>query len=216
MITQIFGKVVEVSENSITLQVNEFAYELFVPGSVIDFYRKKFRGVQNNEESEVFYTIQYLEGSTGHGNQFVRLVGFKRKIEKDFFLAYTSVEGIGYKTALKSLILPIQKIALAIERNDCATLKKLPHIGSRTAEKMVATLKGRMKKFILDQEESPLSVKSEPDFHLEVLQVLKQVGYSEFEAQKLIDAVLGKNPQVNSSEEMIQEIFKMKNKISND
>ena len=149
MISQISGDVISVGENSITLQVDHLAYEVFVPTSVVNFYRKKSNG-ELSKDPETFYTIQYIEGSSGHGNQFVRLVGFKRKVEKEFFQLYTGVEGVGYKTALRSLVFPIQKIALAIERNDLPTLKKLPHIGSRTAEKMVATLKGRMQKYALD------------------------------------------------------------------
>ena len=210
MIVQVTGKVVSVGENAVTVQIGDLAYELFVPSSVINYFLKKTKNVEKNgDEPVTFYTIQYIEGSSGHGNQFVRLVGFKRKIEKDFFQLYTSVEGIGYKTALKSLILPIQKISLAIENNDLMTLKKLPHIGSRTAEKMVATLRGRMKKFILDHEDQPLSVPTEPDVQSEAIQVLQQVGYSESESLDLMHQALKINPKIKTAEEMIQEIFRL-------
>lgn len=213
MIAQISGNVIAVGENSITLEVGELAYELFVPSSVISSYRKKPNGSkQADKQKDTFFTIQYIEGSSGHGNQFVRLVGFKRKIEKDFFQLYTSVEGIGYKTALKSLILPMQKIALAIETNDVASLKKLPQIGPRTAEKMIATLKGRMKKFTLDLESQPLSIQPEADFHSEVVQVLLQLGYQESEAATLISKAAERNQKIKTSEEMISEIFQMQSK----
>ncbi len=212
MIVQVSGNVTAVGESSIVLQVDNLAYEILTPMSVVNGYRKKMTGDSLNEP-DTFYTIQYIEGASGHGNQFVRLVGFQRKVEKDFFQLYTSVEGIGYKTALKSLIFPIQKIALAIERNDVATLKKLPHIGSRTAEKMVATLKGRMQKFALDREDQPLTVQPQADFHSEVLQVLKQIGYQEPEAEQLIERALHANPKIKTAEEMIQEIFQMKNQV---
>jgi len=213
MIVQISGKVIALGETSVTLQVNDLAYEIFVPSSVTGYYRKKLKNNEkSSDEKDTFYTIQYIEGSSGHGNQFVRLVGFKRQIEKDFFQFYTSVEGVGYKTALKSLILPMQKIALAIERNDITTLKKLPHIGGRTAEKMVATLRGRMQKFILDQEVQPLTIQAEPDVHMEVIQVLQQVGYHETEANSLINRVLATKPKINTAEEMIQEIFAIQGK----
>lgn len=213
MISQVFGKVVEVGDSSVTLQVGPLCYEILVPGSVVSSYRKQIKNGSHSAEEEPFYTIQYIEGSSGHGNQFVRLVGFKRKIEKDFFQLYTSVEGIGYKTALKSLMLPIQKIALAIENSDYASLKKLPHIGSRTAEKMVATLRGRMKKFTLDEMNQPLSEESEPDFKLEVVQVLEQVGYNSGQANELIEEVIQKNSNIKTAQDLIQEIFRMKNKV---
>lgn len=211
MIAQITGNLIEVGENSVVLEVDGLAYEIFVPTSVIQSYKKKNSvAPAANKKNETFFTIQYVEGSSGHGNQFVRLVGFKRKIEKEFFQLYTSVEGIGYKTALKSLTLPIGKIALAIEKNDLATLKKLPHIGARTAEKMVATLKGRMQKFALDLKDSPLTVHPEEDFHSEVLQVLSQIGYSQSESEELIGKALEKNPKIKTAEELIQQIFKMR------
>ncbi len=215
MIVQISGKVVDINEFSVTLQVGDLAYEIFVPTSVVEHYRKNPKAQNGaSQDPDIFYTIQYIEGASGHGNQFMRLVGFRRKLEKEFFQLYTSVEGIGYKTALKSLMLPIPKIALAIEQNDLATLKKLPHVGGRTAEKMVATLRGRMKKFSLDLESQPLTVSTEPDLHSEVLQVLKQVGYGEQESDSLIQKVLVKNPKIKSAEEMIQEIFSLK-KLNN-
>lgn len=207
MISQISGKVTSVEENSLTLEVDALAYEIFVPTSVVAFYRKK----TNGSSPETFYTIQYIEGASGHGNQFMRLVGFKRRVEKEFFQLYTSVEGVGYKTALKSLVFPIQKIALAIERSDLATLKKLPHIGPRTAEKMVATLKGRMQKFALDLSAEPLTAGPETDISSEVLQVLKQVGYGEAESAELISKALSGGSKIKSAEEMIQEIFRIKN-----
>jgi holliday junction DNA helicase RuvA len=213
MIVQITGKVVSIGETSVTVQVGDLGYEIFVPSSVVGFYKKKSKnGSKKEDDAETFHTIQYIEGSSGHGNQFVRLVGFRRKIEKDFFQLYTSVEGIGYKTALKSLILPIQKISLAIENNDLATLKKLPHIGGRTSDKMVATLKGRMKKFILDHEDQPLTTPSEPDLQSEVVQVLQQVGYNESESLDLMQKALGVNPKIKTAEEMIQEIFRLQGK----
>ncbi len=213
MISQITGEVIAATDLSITLQAGHLAYELFVPTSVVNFYRKKSE-TGPLKEPETFFTIQYIEGASGHGNQFVRLVGFKRKVEKDFFQMYTSVEGIGYRTALKSLIFPIQKIALAIERNDLATLKKLPHIGTRTAEKMVATLKGRMQKFALDLLNEPLTVSPTSDLDSEVLQVLKQVGYGEAESIALLTKAMEANPKIKSAEEMIQEIFKLKSVAS--
>jgi Holliday junction DNA helicase RuvA len=210
MIAQITGQVIEVGETTVVLQVGAVSYEIFVPSGVVQHYKTPAdKNGAPPDQNATFYTIQYIEGATGHGNQFFRLVGFRRRIEKDFFQLYTGVEGIGYKTALKSLIFPIQKIALAIETGDTATLKKLPHIGARTAEKMVATLKGRMQKFTLDQEGRPLTSAVDSDFNAEALQVLRQVGYADAEAAVLIEKALQRNPKIQSTEDMIQEIFRL-------
>jgi len=225
VISQIRGEVIEVGDASVTVLVGELAYEVLVPSSVLNATRRKLNdndgagssaGAAEPPGRDTFYTIQYIEGSSGHGNQFFRLVGFNRKIEKDFFLLYTGVEGIGYRTALRSLVLPIQKIALAIERGDVAVLKTLPHIGARTAEKMVATLKGRMQKFALDLKGEPLAGGTAPasDLESEIRQVLRQVGYSDSEAARLLQKALQSGPAAKSSEELIQRIFRIRNSES--
>ena len=125
MIAQITGTVQEVGDNSVLLKVGDICYEVLVPSSVVSGYRKKDKPVKNEKPSvDTFFTIQYIEGSSGHGNQFMRLVGFRRKIEKVF----SSIPAWRVSaTAQRSAPCPAHsKIAGAIERNDLPTLQKLP------------------------------------------------------------------------------------------
>lgn len=203
MIVRVTGKVIEVGAQNATVSTGALAYEILIPTS---FAKKLSENL--TEEQITFYTIQYMEGSSGHGNQFFRLVGFEREIEKVFFQVYTSVEGLGYRTALKSLVLPIPQIASAIESGDVNTLKKMPHVGGRTAQKMIASLKGRMQKFLLDQNTQPLTVPIESDVQQEVLQVLLQIGYNRAEAERLIARALSDPQDSLTAEDLIQKIFR--------
>ncbi len=77
----------------------------------------------------------------------MQLVGFATDLQKRMFLALTSVSGIGPKVALKALgeIEP-GELAGAIVRGDIARLTKLPGIGKKTAEVLVAHLRDAMGK----------------------------------------------------------------------
>jgi len=50
---------------------------------------------------------------------------------------------------VKALVMPIPKIAKAIEERDSRTLERLKGVGKRTADKIIATLQGKVGKFAL-------------------------------------------------------------------
>ena len=54
---------------------------------------------------------------------------------------------------MKALVLPIPQIARAIEERDSKTLESLKGIGKRTADKIIATLQGKVGKFALMRED---------------------------------------------------------------
>jgi Holliday junction DNA helicase RuvA len=72
------------------------------------------------------------------------LVGFLRRPERDFFRKFTTVEGIGPTKAAKAMTVSVSTIARAIEQEDRAALARLPGIGPRAADKIIATLRGRV------------------------------------------------------------------------
>lgn len=72
------------------------------------------------------------------------LVGFLRRAERDFFRKFTTVEGIGPSKAVKALNVSVSTIARAIEQEDRAALVRLPGIGARGADKIIASLRGKV------------------------------------------------------------------------
>lgn len=77
----------------------------------------------------------------------MQLVGFATETQKRMFQALTSVSGIGPKVALRMLgeIEP-HDLAGTIVRGDVARLTKVPGIGKKTAEVLVAHLRDAMAK----------------------------------------------------------------------
>jgi len=94
-----------------------------------------------------FHTLTYLEGQ-GQGSSFIpRLLGFASPADRAFFELFTTVNGIGNRKALRALAEKPATIAAAIMRRDAKALEKLPEIGKRMAEKVVAELHGKVDAF---------------------------------------------------------------------
>lgn len=72
------------------------------------------------------------------------LVGFLRRPERDFFRKFTTVEGIGPARAVRAMNVSVSTIARAIEQEDRAALTRLPGVGPRAADKIIATLRGKV------------------------------------------------------------------------
>ena len=77
----------------------------------------------------------------------MQLVGFSSDTQKRMFQALTSVSGIGPKVALRVLgEIDPGELAGAIVRGDVARLTRLPGVGKKTAEVLVAHLRDAMGK----------------------------------------------------------------------
>lgn len=137
------------------------------------------------------------------------LVGFTSEVEKEFFEKFIRVEAIGPAAAVKALTLPVRTIARAIEERDTATLQRLKGVGKRTADKIVATLQGKVGKFALVRyEQTPVTVEPE-DVRRQVEDVLvKQLGHTRSEAVRMVNEAMSKNPAISSPEELFEEVYR--------
>jgi Holliday junction DNA helicase RuvA len=156
-----------------------------------------------------FYTIYYIDGALGGGHLTPKLVGFLDPLDREFFETFTTVPGVGFMRALKCLVRPLNEIALAIERGDTAFLKELPFIGTKTAERIVTELRGKMAKFALAHTEAPLSIEQESGSELkaEALQVLEQLEYSRSEAQRMVEEIFARHKNLKTAEEFLRKVF---------
>jgi Holliday junction DNA helicase RuvA len=119
------------------------------------------------------------------------------------------VEAIGPLKAVKALTLPIQQIAHAIETRDTSVLTTLKGIGKRTAEKIVATLSGKMGHLAQTAADTiPHSTATEA-LKRQVIEVLtNQLGHRAAEAKALVDAAFKRNPDLNSPEQLFDEVYR--------
>ncbi len=204
MISRIKGILESIDETTAVVNVGGIYYEIMLPSALAESMRNT--GTVGTEIT--FHTLDYIE-SAQVGNQYPRIVGFAEAIDKEFFSVFTSVPGLGMKKALKSLIIPINDIARAIETNDLDVLKKLPGIGPRLAEKIVAELRGKTARFALARETKPLAKpERKPDFADEVMLILLQLQYRRSEAQAMLDRAIATGKRFKSSEDLLNQIFR--------
>ena len=203
MISRITGTIIHLKEDRATIERDGIAYDVLVPGSLIQKLR------QNRDGEVTLYTFHYLEGGMGSSNAIPRLAGFLNDIDREFFEKLITVKGMGIRVALKALSAPAQSIARAIETKDVATLVSLPGVGRRTAEKIIAELNGKLAKFALIRDDAEIQPPGkEPDFKDEVIDVLLQLGYSADEAEILLRQGMSSETKIETSEELIHEIFR--------
>ena len=159
-----------------------------------------------------FHTLYYIEGSAGMGNAYPRLVGFLHPKDREFFERYTAVPGLGVRKALRSLTLSVRRLAEAIEHGDTAALVKLPEIGKRTAEKIVAELRGKVYEFALipsEGDEGPAAPAPEEDgLRPQAIEVFTQLGYKGADADALVRDALDRNPALDSVDAIVKEVFR--------
>ena len=136
------------------------------------------------------------------------LVGFISYSDKEFFEQLIQVEGIGPVKAANSLVFPINIIINAIETEDNSLLEQMPGIGSRAAQKIIASLNGKL----TYQNEVNLTDNAEfkpiDSIFEEALSGLISLGYKNNEARNAINEVLSENEKNLDVENLVREVLK--------
>src|SRR5688572_9921239 len=101
MISALTGELRRVDEDRVHVRVGALMYELLVPAADLTELQASLG------EELTFYTLFYIEGDPNRGNLEPRMIGFLRPEDKRFFGLFTTVKGIGTKTALRALTVPI-------------------------------------------------------------------------------------------------------------
>jgi len=206
MITAIKGKVSRQGESAITLDTNGLSYEILTPTSVLQRVKEN----QDSDGNIRLITYHYYQMTPSSGMPV--LVGFINEVERDFFLEFIKVSGIGPRAAVKALNRAIGEIAQAIDRGDMKYLKTLPGIGEQKAKEIVAKLQGKMGKFTLmrDRVAAPSPSPQLRDIEEEALNILLQLQYKKIEAEEMIKKALERSPGLSTSEELLNEIYKQR------
>ena len=85
----------------------------------------------------------------------------------------------------------------------------MPGIGSRAAQKMIATLKGKLMEIIAEVGSSSPSSGQDYNIRDSVLEILVGLGFKESDALIKINQVIKENSEISENvEDIIREIFK--------
>ncbi len=208
MIVRLRGKLAAHNESAVIVHVGGMDYEVMVPEMIL---RQIDQGLTADGQIElVIYHYLQMDQSRG----LPVLIGFRNEVERDFFLQFITVSGIGPRSAVRAINKPISDIARAIDEGDINFLKTLPGIGLQRAKEIVAKLQGKVGKFGLIQdhrvERQPKVSSETPSWQAEALEVLIQLQYKRQEALEMINKALERSSAIQTTEELLNEIYKQK------
>jgi holliday junction DNA helicase RuvA len=205
MIGYIEGSILQKYEDRILILANQIGYEVLLPTIVLESLKE--RSVGDNVSLFIYFHQTEKQPKPV-------LIGFNTDEEKDFFQRLITVEDIGPMKAAKALTVPVQEIARAVEANDLEKLQKLKGIGKRTAQKMIASLAGKLDRFILPElEKGRPRLQQQEDLIEPVLDVLvEQLGIKPVDARRRIAETLSLNPSILTPEALLEEVFRARPK----
>jgi len=215
VISRIRGVLTQLTDQYALIENSGVFYEIRLPSALVERLKDENRVATEIE----FETIYYIEAGDKKSSHYPHLVGFTSPVDREFFSLFIQVPGMGVKKALRSLILPVSEIAAAIETKDADKLKRLPGVGGRLADKIVAELVGKCARFALARGSQPLAAAktdSAPQFVDDAMDILVQLQYSPTEAQQMIDNAMRHNPKVKQAEDLISIIFKSSQLLKGD
>jgi Holliday junction DNA helicase RuvA len=180
-------------------------FELLVPAADVSELHRSIG------EEVTFHTILYLEGDATRGNLEPRLIGFVRPEDREFFEHFTTVKGIGVRTALKALHVPVAQIAHAIESRDARFLTSLKGIGKRTAELIVAELAGKVTEFAVGLDiRHGFAPSRRVAFEEDAIEGLMALGEPRVLAERLIERARQINPDLKTSDALLREMLRLR------
>ena len=200
MLAYIKGELAVKSRGYIVIDVGGLGYKVFMS----DLAMENVGNVGEIIKVHTYYRVMEDD---------ISIFGFLTSEELRLFELLISVSGVGAKTAITMLgTIKPEDFAIAIISNDINTLKKLPGIGAKTAQRIVLELKDKLKKEKQIEElsiatENAVSVRNviEKDQKLEeAFTALQVLGYN----SKDIEKALEKTDKNLSLEEIIRNGIK--------
>jgi Holliday junction DNA helicase RuvA len=204
MIGYLSGTLFRIYPDRVLVLTGGVGYEVFLPAYVME-------ETTHRREGDAVSLFIYHQQSERQPRPV--LIGFPKELEKAFFQQFVTVEDIGVNKALKAMTIPPADIAAAIENRDIDVLTDLRGIGKRTAEKIVATLSGKMGMFLSGPPEPAEEVQRPMTFAAStkkpVLDLLvDRLGYRISEARRMIDAALAADPDISTPEALIEAVLR--------
>lgn len=189
MIAHITGMLLHHDAHSLVLDVNGVGYKVFVREDLLESLTPKETG----EPLSLFTHLAVRESA-------LDLYGFAEEEELHFFELLLTVSGIGPKSALSILnIAPVAALTEAIASNDSTYLTKVSGIGSKSAQKIVLELQGKIG--AMDNDVSGVRAQD-----VDTLEALRALGYSASEIREVLKSL---PEDTKTSNERIKEALKL-------
>lgn len=198
MIAYVKGELVQKQIGYVVIDVGGLGYKVFMSEPSID----EIGNIGDTVKVHTYYRVSEDD---------ISLFGFNSQEELRMFELLISVSGIGAKTAIAMLacIEPSQ-FAIAVISDDIDTLKKIPGVGPKSAQRIVLELKDKMKKeqqiaeltnVSLEQKSKVKKIIVADSKVQEATDALQVLGYTKKDIEKALE-------QIDTADLSLEEIIK--------
>lgn len=197
MIAYLIGKVADVTEDNLVVEVGHIGYNVRVPGSVTALLPPV------GEEVKIYTYTSVREDA-------ISLFGFLTKDDLAMYRQLITVSGIGPKGGLSVLsAMSADELRMAVIAQDAKAIAKAPGVGNKTAQRIILELKDKIS---LEDTFSPkesisaaVGGNAAGTARTEAVEALTALGYSASDALRAVKAVEQENMEV---EELLKAALK--------
>ncbi len=205
MIVRVTGMMTELTEESAVIEREGLAYEVLVPGYAIG----ELASVRGQQVT--LHTLEYYEGTAAGGNLIPRLIGFLHSEDRTFFQRFLTVKGMGIRRTLRALAESPAHVATAIEEGDTKALARLPGIGKRASEQIVAELRGKLEAFAIAAGAERTAARAEwTPAQRDALEILIAWGERRADAEQWLQRAGQLHPDIDQADEWIRAAYRIK------
>ena len=190
-----YGKVENILNDRIILNVNNIGYEIYMPENDLN-------NLEGYDMPVKVYTHFHVREDD------MRLFGFLSNETLNFFKKLISVSGVGPKAALGIISnISVSDMCVAIATENILTLKSVPGIGPKMAQKIIFELKDKVLKEEMEGTKDKKAVKkSENSENIqEAITALQVLGYTQ---KQIKDVLVNLNVEEDNVENIIRKVLK--------
>ncbi len=192
MIGKLKGKIDDISEDKLILDVGGVGYNIYCSAKNLNF-------LQDKKGQEIVILVETIVRE-----EHIHLYGFLMEIEKVWFNELCKVSGVGNRVALKILgSLSISDIALALNSGDKNLFSKVPGIGPKLALRIVSELKDSGKKIVgsgqfglTNSTGSGKNFDSKNQDLTDAISALENLGYKRIDIYPIVSEQINQNPNI--------------------
>ena len=208
MIAHLSGTLLSKQATSVIVDVSGVGYEVNIPLST--FYDLEDTG--SKVQLRIFTHVK---------EDALQLYGFKTARERELFINFISVSGIGPKLGIALLSgMSADELIASIKSNNLARLTLIPGVGKKTAERLIVDLREKMAALSTAQLEEATGapqlaadVSSADNVRSEALSGLMNLGYQRSAAEKAIDSSLSEGGDISVESVLKRSLRKLGSRL---
>ncbi len=180
MFAYLIGKVADLSEDNLILEVGQVGFNIRIPSSLPG----KLPGIGGEVKIHTYTCVR---------EDAFCLYGFLTRDDLEMFRTLITVNGIGPKGGLAILsVMSADDVRMAVLTQDAKAISKAPGIGAKTAQRVILDLKDKVSledTFVSRESVSYAAVSAGSSSRNEAVEALTALGYSPTEALKAVKQV---------------------------